>query len=1312
MSAPSSLLRSIFEPTSASALPFRLRVQHFSQIARELEVLASQLLGADLTEFSDFLEITDAQSLAGALQEIASALRSESSNSNSSSSSSSSEASRMPAWVAVAQRSRDYVDFADLFTLVDLVAERILRRVDRGTQSFIELHLWEVQDAFDVFRQRFQIGQDVDAITEEIFVGLERAMQLLDESPQFVDLVGMKRDLRQALIDFSTMVGDMGVLVDIELIRQFINNVVIPHRLSPRIWSLVILRLDRALSVRAENRLSHAFGDAIELLLGATQKFDFLRDLVCDAYPYLPPHAQLWSELASLMIVLASRPNSRLENRVSRSICLRSVSALTEGRSEEFAAAVRLGAKALRDRWERNYLDLYYVAASQLAAFSKAGADLKVLDQKTELEPSTAALLAQARSAVVLGSDVQSRRSLFKIGLSQLLILPRQGELHFYESALVSSDASLSVALKDLFDLASLDLHQSEDISPASVWLLAQSVGADVSTKRQLQLFASLHRIFDEHVARAEMRAQLSRTLLDSWAKNAGKEIDALAAALSFLRASAQWQKGEFAQLMGAFEPSLQAVSAAVKIVRIAPALADTASTAVLKNFPEYAERIGENGCAATRRDNFFTLLRLAQVLGGPNAMPKDTMIWWWLSTIGVYLRNRDQPVMQGNLRALVQTLSPHLSVKEHLQCAEILGAVYRKGLAIDIPRDLANGEILNFRLFTKRGPLWCEAFAAFRVPAPHHLSLAQWFIGSAGEGDTGRGTVESSYVQAIWTRFDANWKGSGDPFISWSELAPQFAQAIRAVGAARLQRAWITQMAGLDLSGERAIYHLLLIRGLEHLQLTAFGAVLKQRAQALATTMSQLTFQLPETPSDRAAHFAQKGERDLGLLLKTLADACLSIDQGIAGLNAARFLIECILPNVRYSALSWQRIWCVAIEELMPDLGAPEAAGARRCFALLAAVTHHAEAFQTIGQALFVPSAPIFSDDTAQELDWRSFLGGLLVSIAALDADLPGESMAQSLALAAPLLPAKNALSFWQDAKTPLRQLLAPMLSAKLLSACDNIFKTVERTLSVEQVFQGAPSSAALDIAFSLRSANPDSLLLWRADRLTRVRFEGLSTPLPGDLTVSRATGWLCPDMVSFRRAIAHVTELNVDTASQLQMRSDYGIARLTTAQVQQFLLGIARIALHTAFLREGVPNLQAQSLATSLLNAEWQQLDFKVILDLAAAFAATLNDNLDESALAGRVGEIANAAWLPFVAINAASSTLGNQLTSASTQHALTGIVLQQLTAIAGIELNLAARQDVLAKSVWFQSLPQTMRIQASSALRRTAEHEVSHA
>ncbi len=1303
MSVSTSQLSSIFKSTSAAQLPLRLRSQHCSQIARELEVLANQLSSSDLSELSEFTEIADAKVLASALQELASTLLSEIS----------SEPNGMPAWVVIAQRSRDYVDFGDLFTLLDLVAERILRKVDRGTQSFIELHLWEVQDAFDVFRQRFQIGQDVDAITEEIFSGLEHAMQLLDESPELVDLDGMKRDLRQALLDFSAMVGDMGVLVDVELIRQFIGNVVTPHRLSPRIWSLVILRLDRALSVRAENRLSHAFGDAIESLLGATQKFDFLRDLVCDAYPYLPPRAELWGELASLMIVLASRPNSRLENRVSRSICLRSVFELTDGRNEEFEGAVRLGAKALRDRWERNYLDFYYAAATQLGAFGKAGSDLKALDLKTELEPSTAALLAQARAAVVLGSDVQSRRGFFRIGLSQLLILPRPGELRFYENSLVSNDSGLSAALKDLFDLASLDLHQSEDISPASVWLLAQAVGADVSTKRHLQLFAGLHRIFDEHVARAEMRAQLSRTLLDSWAKNEGKEIAALQSTLAFLRSSEQWRSGEFTQLMAAFEPSLQSVSAAVKIARLAPTLADSASAAVLQNFPVYAERIGATGCAATRRDNFFTILRLAQVLGGPNASPKEMMIWWWLSTIGVYLRDRDQLVMQGNLRAIVETLSPQLTLKEHMQCAEILAAVYRKGLAIDIPRDLASGEILNFRMFSERGPLWREAFTASRTSPPHHFTLAQWFVDPANDqcNVALRGTAESRCVQALWTRFDAGWKVSGDPFIAWSELAPHFAQAIRAVGATRLQRAWLAQMAELDLSGERAIYHLLLIRGLEHLQITAFGATLRQRAEALAITMSDLAFQLPETPVDRAAQFAQKGERDLGLLLKTLAEACLSTDQGIAGINAGRFLIECILPNVRFSALSWQRIWCVAIEELMPDLGAPESAAARRFFALFAALTSHAETFRVIGQVLFIPNAPIFSDDPAQELDWRSFLSGLLVSIAAADADIGGESMAQSLALATPLL-AKNASSFWQETKNPIRQLLAPMLTPKLVIACDVIFKALERTLTAEQVFQGAPASAALDIAFSLRSANPDSLLLWRSDRLTRVRFENLSTPLPGDLTVARATGWLCPDMVSFRRAISHITEFNVDTSNKSTMRGDRGMARLSNTQIQQFLLGIPRIALHTAFLREGMRNGHAQLLAASLLNAEWQQLEFSVILDLAAAFAAALNENLDESVLASRVGEIANAAWLPFVATNAAKGTLGNRLTSASTQHALTRIVLQQLTSVSELKADLGATQDVLSKSVWFQSLPNALRIQASSALRRTVEHEAIRA
>ena len=1269
MSVSSSPLRGYFASSSAACLPPRLHAEHALLLGKELASLATQLLDRRSDELSELTELAEGDALAAVLQEIATKLVGPQQLAD----------SAMPVWVSFAQRSREYVDLNDLSPLVERVVGRLVRRVPPGTRSFVELYVWEVQAAFEVFRQRFQIAQDIEAIVAEVFAGLAHAMRLLDEVAEHVDLAELECAFARFLADWTKHVGDMGVVVDLELIRLFVNELVIPYRLSPRIWSLLILRLDRAFSVRAENRLGHAFGDALEALLGATQRFDFLRDLRADAYPYLPSDAENWGDLLSLLIVLSLRPGSRLEARTARALSLPAVQEFLGARADIFENAVRLGATSLRTRWERNFLDLYYVASARLLAFARVAGELAALELDATCEPSSESLIIQARAAVLLGSDVPSRRSLFRVGLSQLLTLPNAEQLREFAQRLGAGDAELSAALKDLFELAQVSGHQAEDLAPESVALLAQLVAADDSSVAcLLQCFAGMHRIFDEHEARAELRAHLARVVLEGWETRVGTELSALHAVLSYLRTNAHWHASQLTQLMTAFEPSLLKVAAAVKISRVAAALADQASTAVLQAHPDYAKRIGQTGCDATRRDNYFTILRLAQVLGGANPEPKESMIWWWLSTIGVYLRNRDQPVMQGNLRAILQALAPHLQVEEQLICSDILSAVYRKGLAINIPRDLSNGSALNFRPLTERGPLWRSAFAMRRIPAPHHPLLSAYLLERAAS------SAEAHAVLALWQQFAARWQALGDPLLIWSELTTECAQAIRALGASRLQTAWIAELQALRAAPDCAIHHLLLVQGLERMQLLAFGLSLAPRVHALASMMSNTAFALPETPPAQGAWFAHKGQRDLVLLLGTLADGCISNDSGLAALNAGRYLLECILPYVPFSAPSWACVWGVALAELLPALGTPEMAGAKHCLALFGALTQHAETLRAVGLVLFAPSLPVFSEDPAQEADWRAFAAGLLVATVAVDAELSGEALAQNLALATPLFN-EQAVAFWLDAKAPLCALFAAQLSPSLRAALDKACAAIDRTLSAEQVFQGAPASSSLDLALALRTADPHAPALWRADRVTRVVREGLTTPLPGDLTITRASGWQCPEMLSIRRAIAHLSE-----CAELEPS--------TSGSEQAFYLGLRRLAWFTAFLRDGIANTSVHWLASSLLSAEWSGLKLDTLVEFFEASIAILDERFSEdSTLLVRVREVLAAVWLPSAAASSARELPVRQA-SAAEQQAYTRLLLGQ---VEPDPKRATKSLRMVCESVWFQRLNGTLQAKATLAL-----------
>lgn len=1276
MSVPGSSLARYFKANSAGSLPAGLRTRHAQAVASALSNLAQRIpAGAPDNPYADLLEFCEPEPLAALLNDLALHLGSVLDT----------QTPPIPKWVSVAQNSREHVDFADLSALVERVVAHIVPTLDASCQSFVALNLWDVQAAFDVFRQRFQIGAEAEAISSEVFAGMAHAMSLLEESTDANSLQELELALSTTLKQWSALVGDMGVVVDLELIRGTLQNLVFAHRLSPRVWSLLLLRLDRALAIRVPDGLAHAFVDAIEAMLAATQRFDLLRDLSHDAHAYLPPDCADWADLNTLLLLAGLRPDSSLGVRISRALDPIEVNALLEERAPALATAVRLGSAALRGRWERNHLDLYTDSADKLSEIARAGSDMRALGGSTLLKLSTQALLIQARAAVALGTDVQSRRSLFRITLAQLHEVPSAGDLRRAQALLPALSADAQAALRDLFDLVPLSLHQSADLSPASVRLLAHALAPDdAQIEKVLGLFGALHRIFDEHLARAQMRAELARLMCEGGPERRAAAVDGLNAVLAYLRLSPHWKSGELARLLGAFEPSLIAVSAAVKIKRQAQEMADTASTSVLSAWPEYAERIGASGCAATRRDNFFTILRLAQVLGGASAAPKESMIWWWLSTIGVYLYNRDQAVMQGNLRALLNALQSALTVDEYLLVTDILAGVYRAGLAIDIPRDLGNGDVLSFSAFAECGPLWRKAFSMPREWPAHHAAIAAQLARAAAD------SPETKAVQQLWIAFGAAWQKLGDPWAAWSAQAEPMVAALRTFGMARLERAWLAAQADLD-GVEGAVPQLLLSTGLERLQRVAFGVCLGAQRNSLAATMASLSPNLAETPPALAASYEHKGQRDLAGLLGLLADAAQGNDNGLSALNAGRYLVQCILPNVSFSQVSWQRLWGVACAQLLPALAPTVASQALVNFAVLAAVSAQAAEFGAIGQGVFVPASRQFSDDPVQEAHWRDFIGGLLVATAASAAGLPGEAMAQQLALASALFE-EDPQTLWADAQEPLRGLLIQAMKPALHVALDRCMAAITRTLAVETVFQGAPASSALDLALSLRCHEPDALLLWRAERITRVKVEGLTTPLPGDLILSRATSWLCPDMVSIRRALAH-----------------WGEAELACAGSRGgFANGLRRIASHTAHLREGMSNPRATELAAALLAAEWSGLSIDQLTAGLGAAAQTLREALAEDALLpDRLGEIADALWLPLTALAVLQAPPRISVRGGATELAQANLALWSLRGEAAAAAAPSAEWTMITRSDWFSALTRFEKTSASAAIGSARSH-----
>ena len=1191
-----SALAPLFRRSLAAQLPASLRSPQLHALAERIDLIAAEwqrvhALPAELTArlADEGVEIAD---LADALRLASARLRAQVPT----------NLETVP-WVQFAQEVRDLLPFSCLAGVADHVLGLASRHLSAHTQSLAELHLWECMEAADAFRQRYTIAQDAQAIANEVCTGLDRAAELLREDLQSTQIQVLADDLADTLLQWSACAADMGSCVDLELIRVFMTQLVARHALPPRIWSLLVLRLDRAFAVRANGHLEHAFADALAALLAATTRFDFLRDLSTEALFYLPAGAALWGELALCTLVVRLRPGSRIAARYARALSLEDLGQFQGAPRAEIEQAVRLGLQSLRGRWERNYLDLYADTCAQLLDWAAIGERLTALAQ-TE-GGADGALAIAALNAAAMGSDLHERRGLFHAFCSHLpLTVLHTGAPHAAIPAALALPTALSTSVQELYATAATSIRSNGDLDGSQAWLLARrALHGNTQVERVLQQFVSLHRIFDAHEARAEMRSRLSHALLDATTTTGSSDLLAgLQAVIRYSGQSPHWQGSRLATLLQQFHPSIIAVAAASKISRGAAELADGASAQVLARHPDYAQRIGSSGQAATRRDNFYTLLRLGQVLGGASPDPKEAMSWWWRSTIGVYLHNRDGSVMQDNLRALADGLRQTLSETELQLSVDVLACVYRVGLSVEIPRDLVTDAVLSFQPLLGVGPLWHSVFDVGRGNEAHHRLV------SPSAASAAHGLTESLEVRAVLQTMQASWAQCGDPEQAWTAASSRMHQALQRVGAAALLRAWVNE---LSATNARGVYTQMLAEpGVERLHLLAFARAFPTRLQACADAMAALAGRLPETPPERAESYAAKGRRDLGLLFRILQRELEAGAPAIAQLNTGRYLTECILPFVRFSAASWRRLWARGLSQLLPTLGLPEQFGAQRCFALLMAVSDHAEELGSAGQMLFAATGPVFSDDPIDENRWRSLVSGLLVCACVEQELQQGRALAQELALAAPLF-TDDGIAAWHQGSASLRELLAAALGPALRLSLDAVMQALNKSLTAAAVMAQTPSACGLDAANAVRSEHWMSATLWRADRLVRMLDEKLTTPMPGDLVVSRATGWLCPDMVGLRRAHGVLTEA-------LQLSTDDP----TNAAL---LRGTWRLALTVGFLREGAPYPQSRRLAMTLAGFEWSGLEPSALrVALAALRAEVVDSGGGDSDLGTRIAEI----------------------------------------------------------------------------------------
>ncbi len=1106
------------------------------------------------------------------------------------------------AWVVL---QGDRSEFAQC--VAEVVLHLISTKLSCRARCLAEVSLWELTEFAAVASQRTRIGADATVISAEVLVGVRYAFEFFGEGSA-PDYQAMEQTLAQLLTDWSACAEDAGALVDVELVRLFLDRMLGSFKLDARLWSLLLLRLDRAFTARASKRLSHAFGAAVAALVGAVPRFDFIADVIADARPYLPADAGILSDLLPLLCLAQLRPEAQLNSRLCGQFRHAGIGAPSSSDfRERWVEAQRQILMVMRRRWERNYLDplsdaLDFLDRAVLLVSAEASSQpaLAVIDTSagadaTGLNQRIRHALVEARRAAAFGHDTGARQQLFRM---RMPFLCAHGESIWESGATLSSYArsmlscaneddrlstdSQLVALLELLPDICRDLAELDDCSFALTAPTCEIGGTKVWLQRCFELLQVLC-CYQEHHAYAELRAWTARVLLAAGdEQDTDRAIDALRDWRHQMAINSAYATGRPFGLLSAFCASLPQLGAGVKIVRRAHLMAVSASAATLSEFPEYAERIGERGRASTLRDNEFTLLRLGQVLGGATASPSAAMTWWWLSTIGIYLVNRDEPVMQGNLAKLAAELRSILDYSEYCVALDVLSTVYRKALSIDIPRELSSDAVLSFDTFDQPSPLWDALFGTRRSSPSHHRALER--VEPSTLDSLGRGLLD------LWRSAADGLNEHGDLALAWSRTMPIQQKLLDRHALSEIESAWfklcvITQQS---LTPAQSGFWLCLLEvGLDRLRLTALGHTLHARQSEMAIAVADLLPELHEGPPDEQWLYREKGLRDQQLLIRFMVQALHGPASHCADIEVCRYLLTCLISHVPFKPRSWRLV----LDELGRVLSNGSRCGAREAWTQLTevamAMTRHAEALHRIGRRVFASTDAVFSTDPEMEANWRQFASALLAAAAGRAAGTRSRAFVARTLMLSPLVNESFA-NEWDEVLPGLSQVLRDDTDEPLNAAVADVLDEIGTVLNRCSTIASSEEPHGFDIYCVVHSELAAAHWLWRADRWVQAEDDGLTTPMPGDIPVARATGWQCPDMLSLRQTQARF-------ADALMLRQEHilpprGAGYASPMRNAQFVLALQTLALETAPLREGAPFASARAWLWRTQHGIWQ--------------------------------------------------------------------------------------------------------------------------
>lgn len=1052
------------------------------------------------------------------------------------------EEQKLPLWLKFYQKLQfdlPHDRIAEIAFLISGVVSSRLSLKDKDVFLGM-LFLQELSYVSELVRQRYYISVSKQELVETIFNELRSMEWATEES---VDMGTLQEECAALLDTWADTYPDGAIELELEFVALFLERLVAQFPMPYRFWEMLLLKIDNWCQVKSGKKPQHALTDSIEALLGASYRFDFIRDLCAELNDRYQSLGAPVGKMLLVMTALMSNGEGRLLHR-----CLRELEvdtwcaklATPEKLSEHYHDAMA----SLLERWERAQTDWFSDAHKTFETFLRAPSQLEQLlaETATDREHFCAlitegltdsagprwsgalleGLISEAVNAVSLTDNMLLARELFRMRMAPRMDLDKDAvfwKKYREISRALQRFEPQAGAMKQLFEqlkplYSSLDILVQDSLQSSFNWfgggeILAQAKVADSGRALvTLQMLAFCRRSHQPRQALFALKSWYGLTFAAAHSRE--PEPSASTAGFRALARKLRETQGGHGgvKLLAGFVGALPAVLMAHRLMREASQIAVSAASQVAHQCPDFAKTVGKKGIQDGAGDNRYIMFKIAQIYASTHEEPRRQVLWWWNTSVAPYLVTFHRQAYTVNLRSLVDTLHEKLPAPEAELAAGAIQAIYLESFRITLEDSYGaesagkQGAIVGFRDLHIKAPLWGRLLDIERPASAHFQHLANMLESWTGEASS----------QQMLSAFLQDLRRHGDPELAWEATREMFRADVQALGTRVVEQRWrilLGQMPTYLGAEVASFWTQLLTHGVTLIRQIGLAEVLSARREVVFAEFStRLGQTLGEADLEEHLHNFK-----LASLMDRLQRTWREQSPGMAALNLSRYVVEVMAAQVKFSTQEWHVLWFCLEEALSTYLDAAEQLGLHQWVTQLDSLSAHLPGISPLSREVFLATEEVLAETRTAEQHWRQCLGGLLAAAATpLNAPVSGRYLAQRLVLSCPVFKDETVES-WQQRQMQLGEAFPEVFSGAVGRMLAERHGEIRRALAAVSQLEQAHRLHSMDVYYVMLGGAGDTQQLWQLDMAVRQVTGGENVPTPADLLVAQLNDWRVPE-------------------------------------------------------------------------------------------------------------------------------------------------------------------------------------------------------